>query len=109
MGGRFRTGCCLRQMGRLGEAVAEFKGGQVLEKSNSDWEKEIEKTEKLMWAQPDLLVRQLLLNFLPELLSAWSRGGDKTGVLHVQMNGELNELGLAKYWSLRQKINPTAQ
>lgn len=107
--GRFRTGCSFRDSGRLDDAVDAFRAGEALEKSNTVWEAEIEKTQKLQWSRPELLVPQLLLNLLPELLSAWVRGGDQTGVLHVQINGELSDMGASKWWMQRDKRAAKAQ
>lgn len=100
--GHFREGCCLRQLGRLPEALRAFRRGGELEPENGDWEKEVEKTEKLHRGQPAALVRQALLYLLPDLLAAWARGGDAGGVLQVQVNGELADLGTPKWSLLRE-------
>ena len=50
--GRFREGCCLRQLGLLEDAQRAFAAGQKLEPDNKEWCKELEKTEKLLLAQP---------------------------------------------------------
>lgn len=99
---RFREGCCLRQLGLLGEAVHAFGEGRVLDPGNGDWATEIERTERLRWAQPSTLVRQLLMRLLPEMLGAWSRGGDASGVLQLQVNADLKDIGTPK-WRLLQE------
>mmetsp|Transcript_96759 Transcript_96759/g.273390 ORF Transcript_96759/g.273390 Transcript_96759/m.273390 type:complete len:485 (+) Transcript_96759:16-1470(+) len=101
--GRFREGCCLRQLGRHEAAVRAFEAGQALEPNNKDWAREVEKSEKLLRAEPPALVRQLVMNMLPELLTAWLRGGCSEGVLQLQIKGALDELGVPKFQLLRDK------
>jgi len=114
--GYFRHGCCFRQLSRLDEAVRAFRNGQSLEPSNDDWSREVDKTEKLQRAQPSVLVRQLVLQLLPELLRAWIRGlgphsgedrhtesGCGSGVLQVQVSAELKDVGMPKWQTLREK------
>lgn len=101
--GHFRTACCLRQVERLEEAVAAFRRGQALEPSNKDWEREVEKTERQLNAQPSTQARQLVWHLLPELLTAWVRSGAKDGVLQVQVNGELDALGTPKWQFIRER------
>lgn len=101
--GHFRTGCCLRQVERLEEAVAAFRQGQALEPSNKDWEREVEKTERQLNAQPSTQARQLVWHLLPELLTAWVRSGAKDGVVQVQVNGELDALGTPKWQFIRDR------
>ncbi len=50
--GHFREGCCLRQLNQLEDAQLSFATGLKLEPENKDWGKEIERTEKLLLAQP---------------------------------------------------------
>lgn len=100
--GRFREGSCLRQLGRLEEAIAAFAAGQKLEEANKEWDREIEKTEKLLCAQPSSLVQQLVLSLLPDLLPAWIRGNDPLGVLQLQVNEDLAELGMPKWRRIRE-------
>ena len=50
--GHFREGCCLRQLNQLEDAQLAFATGQKLEPENKDWGKEMERTEKLLLAQP---------------------------------------------------------
>jgi len=109
--GHFRRGCALRQAGRLREAAAAFRRGWGLEPDNKDWEKEVVKTERLWSAEPGALAQQLVARLLPEVLAAWRRGGDPQGVLHLQVNGDFEELGQPK-WKLMEdgrKEMPKAQ
>lgn len=98
----FREGCCLRQLGHFGEALGAFARGAELEPGNEDWARERERTEKAQWSEPTALVRQLVLRLLPELLGAWVRGGDCSGVLQVQINGDLKGLGTPKWRLLHE-------
>ena len=50
--GFFRKGCCLRELGHLQEAREAFVAGQRLEPENRDWDKELEKTDKLLLSEP---------------------------------------------------------
>merc|ERR1711904_634059 len=76
--------------------------GQSLEPENKDWEKEIEKTERLRIAEPESMVRQLVLTLLPEIVPAWLRGGDATGVLQLQVKASLQDFGTPKWRLLRE-------
>mmetsp|Transcript_35294 Transcript_35294/g.77102 ORF Transcript_35294/g.77102 Transcript_35294/m.77102 type:complete len:447 (-) Transcript_35294:27-1367(-) len=100
---RFREGCSLRSLERFEEASRAFRAGESLEPSNKDWGREVEKTERLLRAQPPALLKQLVLSLLPELLCAWIRAGDSTGVLQVQVKGDLEELGEPKWQVLRER------
>lgn len=108
--GYFRKGCCLRQLECFNEACRAFEAGQALEPANTDWDKEVEKTEKLLRTQPRSLVRQLVLNLMPDLIRAWRHGCDPTGVLQVQVNGPLEDLGAPRWQLLRDRHDlPKAQ
>lgn len=100
--GRFREGCCLRQMARLEEAAVAFAAGQKLEAENKDWGKEVDKTDKLLEARPDQLVRQVVLGLLPDILAAWYRSDVQEAVLQLQVNGQLSELGACKWRLVRE-------
>lgn len=102
----FRNGCSLRELGRFGEAVSAFRAGQAVEPSNKDWEREVEKTERLHRALPNTLARQFVWYLLPDLLAAWVRSGAAGGVLQVQVKAELLELGTPKWQLLRDKQSP---
>jgi len=65
--------------------------------------KELEKTERQLSTQPEALVQQLVLNLLPEIMAAWVRGSDTEGVLQVQVNGELKDLGAPKWQRLKDR------
>lgn len=106
--GRFREGTCLRQLGCFQAATAAFRAGRGLEPDNKDWDREVERTEQLRSATLPVLARQVLFSLLPDLLWAWSRGGDRQGVLQVQVNGELAELGKAKWRLVRDGQKPAA-
>lgn len=106
--GHFRRGCSLRQLERLEEAASAFRDGQALEPANKDWEREIDKTERQHRALPSTQARQLVWHLLPELLKAWVRTGGveawksaKGGVLQVQVNGDLQDLGTPKWQLMR--------
>lgn len=101
--GHFRKATCLRQLDRLDEAIAAFRQGQRLEPTNKDWEKELDKTERLHRALLSTQARQLIWHILPELLQAWVRAGANGGVLQVQVNGELQDLGTPKAQLVRDK------
>jgi len=105
--GHFRHGCCLRQIGDFPAAIRAFRAGQALEAENKDWEKEADKTELLRSSQPASRVRQLVLSLLPELVLAWSRGkdADASGVLQLQVKGELKDMGTPKWRLLRDGQN----
>lgn len=108
--GRFREGNCLRQLGFLGDATHAFRAGKALEAENKDWEKEVQKTEQARSTTRPALVRQMILALLPEFLSAWARGGDSSGVLQVQANGEFTDFGAPKWRLVREgKTNAKAQ
>eukprot|EP00928_Gymnodinium_smaydae_P086743 TRINITY_DN71180_c0_g1_i1.p1 TRINITY_DN71180_c0_g1~~TRINITY_DN71180_c0_g1_i1.p1 ORF type:complete len:469 (-),score=110.01 TRINITY_DN71180_c0_g1_i1:78-1484(-) len=108
--GRFREGCCLRQLGKLAEAIASFEAGAALEPENKEWAREIEKTERLLRVKPEALIRQLFMNTAPELLRSWLRGGCAGGVLQLQVMGDLDKLGLPKFSLVQDKIPaPKAQ
>jgi len=102
--GHFREGCCHRQMGEYSEASRAFSAGQLLEADNKDWQKELEATERQAFEKPTPtgLLRQLFMRLLPELLAAWIRGGDADGVLQVQVNADLKEIGVAKWRLIRE-------
>eukprot|EP00930_Biecheleria_cincta_P043156 TRINITY_DN29670_c0_g1_i1.p1 TRINITY_DN29670_c0_g1~~TRINITY_DN29670_c0_g1_i1.p1 ORF type:complete len:452 (-),score=123.17 TRINITY_DN29670_c0_g1_i1:73-1428(-) len=100
--GRFREGCCLRQLGRLEEAAVAFAAGQKLEPENKDWGKEVDKTDKLLEAKPAQLVRQVVLGLLPDILAAWYRSDVQEAVLQLQVNGQLSELGACKWRLVRE-------
>lgn len=109
--GHYRQGSALRQAGFLREAAAAFRRGWCLEPDNKDWEKEVIKTERLWSVAPEALAQQLVARLLPEILAAWRRGGDPQGVLHLQVNGDFEELGQPK-WKLMEdgkKEMPKAQ
>jgi tetratricopeptide (TPR) repeat protein len=101
--GHFRVGCTLRQLDRLEEATAAFRQGQVLEPANKDWEREVEKTELQHLALPSTQVRQLVWHLLPELLQVWVRAGASGGVVQVQVNGELADVGSPKWLFARER------
>eukprot|EP00929_Paragymnodinium_shiwhaense_P118171 TRINITY_DN8998_c0_g1_i1.p1 TRINITY_DN8998_c0_g1~~TRINITY_DN8998_c0_g1_i1.p1 ORF type:complete len:511 (-),score=138.38 TRINITY_DN8998_c0_g1_i1:265-1797(-) len=114
--GYFREGSALREIGHLADAVIAFEGGQHLEPSNKDWIREVEKTEKPLREQPDVVVRQFALNILPELVRAWVRcsackdiAGD--GVLQLQVNGDIEDFGLPRwvFQKFDRKEPPKAQ
>lgn len=108
--GYFREGSCLRQLGLFTKAVQAFGEGRKLEPRNGDWEQEIEKTERKQWEQPALLTKQFLLKLLPEILRAWVRGGDPSGVLQLQVNAELKDIGIPKWRLVREgRSDPKAQ
>eukprot|EP00933_Yihiella_yeosuensis_P036675 TRINITY_DN3043_c0_g4_i1.p1 TRINITY_DN3043_c0_g4~~TRINITY_DN3043_c0_g4_i1.p1 ORF type:complete len:468 (-),score=100.53 TRINITY_DN3043_c0_g4_i1:174-1577(-) len=101
--GYFRLGSCLRQLGRLDEALAAFYSGLDLEPENKDWEKEVEKTDKPRCAETKALVQQLLVKLLPDILAAWNRVDSETpGILQLQVVGELSELGTCKWREIRE-------
>lgn len=100
--GRFREGCCLRQLARFEEAAVAFAAGQKLEPDNKDWAKEVDKTDKLLEAKPDQLVRQMVLGLLPDILAAWYRSDLQEAVLQLQVNGQLSELGACKWRLVRE-------
>eukprot|EP00913_Durusdinium_trenchii_P015061 g14125.t1 len=56
--GYFRKGCCLRELGNLEEAALAFGAGRKLEPENKDWEKELEKIDKLLLSMDDELKAQ---------------------------------------------------
>jgi len=95
--GHFRNGTCLRQLGCLEKAASAFRQGQELEPSNKDWAREVEKTESQFRALPSTQARQLVWHLLPELVQARIRSGTTAGVLQVQVNGELADLGAPKW------------
>eukprot|EP00931_Biecheleriopsis_adriatica_P116498 TRINITY_DN92136_c0_g1_i1.p1 TRINITY_DN92136_c0_g1~~TRINITY_DN92136_c0_g1_i1.p1 ORF type:complete len:472 (+),score=104.79 TRINITY_DN92136_c0_g1_i1:68-1417(+) len=101
--GRFREGSCLRQLGRLEEAATAFLAGQQLEPENKDWAKEAEKTDKLICAQTSSQVLQIVYQLLPDILAAWQRVGED-GVLQLQVNGDLAELGACKWRAIREGV-----
>jgi tetratricopeptide (TPR) repeat protein len=108
--GHFRVGCCLSELARFEEAVAAFCEGQKLEPTNKDWERKLEATERLHGALPSVQARQLAWYLLPEVLQAWVRSGSSSGIVHVQVNGELQELGTPKWQLIRDKKElPKAQ
>eukprot|EP00927_Polykrikos_kofoidii_P007406 TRINITY_DN13033_c0_g1_i1.p1 TRINITY_DN13033_c0_g1~~TRINITY_DN13033_c0_g1_i1.p1 ORF type:complete len:503 (+),score=92.76 TRINITY_DN13033_c0_g1_i1:74-1510(+) len=104
--GHFRAGCCYRQLGRHAAAIRAFDAGRQLEPENPDWEREVQKTRVALWATLPCLVRQLLLSMLPEILRAWNRCGVANGVLQLQVNGSLEELGQPRWHLLREKREP---
>lgn len=104
--GRFREGCCLRELGCYREALAAFREGRKLEPANKDWEKEIDKVERLFVEEPEAQARQLVTLLLPELLRAWVRclkcDAKEGGVLQLQVNGELANAGTPKWRLIRE-------
>jgi len=100
--GHFREGSCLRELDFLREATKAFRAGKALEPENKDWEKEVEKTEQRRCLKSPMLVRQVLFMLLPEFLSAWAHGNDPSGVLQVQLNGDMKDLGVPKWRLVRE-------
>mmetsp|Transcript_33777 Transcript_33777/g.61237 ORF Transcript_33777/g.61237 Transcript_33777/m.61237 type:complete len:461 (+) Transcript_33777:43-1425(+) len=100
--GHFRKGSCLRQIGRLEEAILAFSAGQQLEPENKDWAKEVDKTDKLLCATTTEMIKQLVFLLLPDILAAWDRVGEPDGVLQLQVNGTLDELGACKWRQIRE-------
>lgn len=101
--GHFRKGSCLRELKAFEEAAAAFRQGQVLEPANKDWEKEVEKCERLHRALPETQARQLIWHLMPEILQAWTRAGSNGGVVQVQVNGPLEEFGTPKWQLVRDR------
>jgi len=95
--GWFRKGKGLRALGYFNEAVVAFREGHRLEPENKDWEKEVETTEKTQRTSKPGLVHQLLWHLLPDLLRAWVRGGAESGVLQLQVKGDIKDLGTPKW------------
>mmetsp|Transcript_1528 Transcript_1528/g.3525 ORF Transcript_1528/g.3525 Transcript_1528/m.3525 type:complete len:500 (-) Transcript_1528:9-1508(-) len=108
--GRFREGCCLRQLGLLEDAQRAFAAGQKLEPDNKEWCKELEKTEKLLLAQPAYQVKQLLMQLLPDVLAAWLRVAQPNDtseyVLQLQVNGPFQQLFACKWRQLQEGLQP---
>ncbi|CAE7558864.1 HOP3 [Symbiodinium sp. CCMP2592] len=104
--GRFREGTSLRQLGRFDEAILAFLHGQRLEPDNKDWEKEVAKTQELHEATPASQVQQLIMHLLPDILATWLRAADRGGVLQLQVNGHLHDLGVCKWRRLREGAQP---
>lgn len=108
--GRFREGCCLRQLGLLEDAQRAFAAGQRLEPDNREWCKELEKTEKLLLAQPAYQVKQLLMQLLPDVLAAWLRVAQPNDtseyVLQLQVNGSFQQLFACKWRQLQEGLQP---
>jgi len=104
--GHFREGCCLRQLNQLEDAQLAFATGQKLEPENKDWGKEMERTEKLLLAQPAYQVRQLLMQLLPDILAAWMRVAQPNQsaehVLQLQVNGSFQQLSTCKWRQLQE-------
>lgn len=107
---RFRAGCCLRQLGLLEDAQRAFAAGQKLEPDNKEWCKELEKTEKLLLAQPAYQVKQLLMQLLPDVLAAWLRvvqpNETSEYVLQLQVNGPFQQLSACKWRQLQEGLQP---
>lgn len=102
--GYYRVGCAQRQLGAYDKAVRAFSEGKEIEPDNNEWDREIQITERERSRQPDAMVRQLILNLLPELLRAWHRGASiSPGILQVQVNAELNDFGVPKWELLRER------
>ncbi|CAJ1454313.1 unnamed protein product [Effrenium voratum] len=104
--GFFRLGCCWRQLGHLEQALVAFATGQKLEPENKDWQKELEKTEKMQQAEPFQQVRQLLQHLLPDILAAWLRAASPTSVLQLQVNGSFQQLATCKWRHLQEGTTP---
>lgn len=101
--GYYRVGCAHRQLGAYDEAVRAFSKGKEVEPGNNEWDREIQTTERERSCTPDAMVRQLILNLLPELLRAWHRGASiSAGILQVQVNAELKDIGVPKWQVLRE-------
>merc|ERR1712176_1711822 len=49
---------------------------------------------------------QLVFSMLPELLRAWARGAALDGILQVQVNGNLEDLGLPRWQAIKDKKEP---
>mmetsp|Transcript_39172 Transcript_39172/g.92184 ORF Transcript_39172/g.92184 Transcript_39172/m.92184 type:complete len:448 (-) Transcript_39172:44-1387(-) len=116
--GYFRKGSCLRQLRRFDEARQAFQRGAKLEPVNEDWARETERIDKAQRDSPEAMARQLVLNLLPEILRAWVRSvgvpeaspADKTvsGVLQLQVKGDLQDFGAPK-WNLLQEKKDQAK
>ncbi|CAE6923831.1 HOP2 [Symbiodinium natans] len=104
--GYFRLGTSLRQLQRFDEAIEAFIAGRSLEPENKDWEKEVEKTQQMLEASPAAQVRQLIMQLLPDILATWFRAADPEGVLQIQVNGRLRDLGACKWRRLRDGAQP---
>mmetsp|Transcript_85072 Transcript_85072/g.214429 ORF Transcript_85072/g.214429 Transcript_85072/m.214429 type:complete len:451 (+) Transcript_85072:81-1433(+) len=100
----FREGCCLRQLGYLYDASRAFRAGRALDPKSDVWDKEIEKIEQERAATLPVLALPFLFTLIPDLLWAWARGRDATGVLHVRIRStcEFEELGKPAWQSKEQ-------
>lgn len=106
--GRFREGCCLRELGRYVDSIDAFESGQSLEPNNGDWVREVEKTARMYRVLPAVMARQLVFNLLPGILGAWCRSVPEAeagpqGVLQLQVKAELSDMGMPKWQQLKDR------